>query len=43
MDNLDAVLDHLKKNKSRDPLRYVNEMFRPEASGDDLKKAHEWH
>ena len=33
MDSLDAVLDHLKKNKSRDPLGYVNEIFNPEAAG----------
>ena len=39
MDDLDAVLKYLKKNKSRDPLGYANEIFRPEVAGDDLKKA----
>ena len=39
MDNLDAVLKYLKRNKSRDPFGYANEIFRPEVAGDDLKKA----
>ena len=39
MDDLDVVLKHLKKNKSRDPLGYANEIFRPEVAGDDLKQA----
>ena len=39
MEHLDVVLKHLKKNKSRDPSGYANEIFRPEVAGDDLKKA----
>ena len=39
MDNLDAVLKYLKRNKSRDPFGYANEIFRPEVAGDDLKRA----
>ena len=39
MDNLDSVLKQLKKNKSRDPHGYANEIFRPEVAGDDLKRA----
>ena len=39
MDDLDVVLKYLKKNKSRDPFGYANEIFRPEVAGDDLKKA----
>ena len=38
MSDLDVVLNHLKKNKSRDPLGYANEIFRPEVAGDDLKE-----
>ena len=37
MDQLDEVLIYLKKNKSRDPLGYANELFRPEVAGCDLK------
>ena len=39
MTDLEVVLKHLKKNKSRDPLGYANELFRPETAGDDLKLA----
>ena len=39
MKQLETVLDYLKKNKSRDPLGYANEICRPEVAGDDLKKA----
>ena len=39
MDDLDRVLKHLKINKSRDPLGFANEIFRPEVAGSDLKKA----
>ena len=39
IDDLETVLNHLKKNKSRDPLGYTNEIFRPEVAGKDLKKA----
>ena len=33
------MLNHLKKNKSRDPFGYANEIFRSDVAGDDLKKA----
>ena len=39
MADLEKVLGYLKKNKSRDPLGYVNELFRPEVAGEDLKVA----
>ena len=39
LDDLNTVLKYLKKNKSRDPFGYANEIFRPEVAGDDLKKA----
>lgn len=39
MEDLDVVLKGLKKNKSRDALGYLNELFRPEVIGDDLKLA----
>jgi exonuclease III len=39
MDNLDTVLKNLKKNKSRDPHGLINELFKEETAGDDLKKA----
>ena len=39
MDQLDHVLKHMKKNKSRDPFGYANEIFRPEVAGNDLKLA----
>ena len=38
--DLEAVLNHLKKNKSRDPFGYyADEIFRSDVLGDDLKKA----
>ena len=30
MDELEIVLEHLKKDASRDPLGYANEVFKPE-------------
>ena len=39
MDQLDNVLNYLKKNKCRDPYGYINEIFRPEVAGKDLKLA----
>ena len=39
MDDLNVVLSHLKKDASRDPLGYANELFNPNIAGDDLKKA----
>ena len=39
MDDLDIVLKQLKKNKSRDPHGLVNELFKEETAGDDLKLA----
>ena len=39
MKHLDKVLKYLKKNKSRDPHGFCNELFRPEVTGDDLKLA----
>ena len=39
MKQLDNVLKNLKKQKSRDPLGFANDIFRPEVAGDDLKLA----
>ena len=39
MKDLELVLKHLKKQKSRDPLGLANDIFRPEVAGDDLKEA----
>jgi hypothetical protein len=39
MDQLDVVLDYLKKNKSRDPLGYANNIFQTDVAGKDLKQA----
>jgi hypothetical protein len=36
---LEDVLKQLKMNKSRDPLGFANELFRPEVAGQDLKVA----
>ena len=36
---LEDVLHYLKRNKSRDPYGYANEIFRPEVAGKDLKLA----
>jgi hypothetical protein len=37
--DLDKVLKHLKKQKSRDPLGLANDIFCPEVGGDDLTLA----
>ena len=37
IEDLDIVLKGLKTNKSRDPLGYLNELFKPGVIGDDLK------
>ena len=39
MDQLVVVLKYLKRNKSRDPLGYANEIFKNDVAGEDLKKA----
>ena len=39
LEELEVVLHHLKKDASRDPHGYANEIFKPEVAGDDLKKA----
>ena len=39
MDQLNAVLKNLKNNKSRDPLGFANEIFKPSVAGKDLKVA----
>ena len=39
IEDLDHVLKNLKRNKSRDPMGYANELFHPNVAGDDLKKA----
>ena len=39
MEQLETVLNYLKKNKSRDPFGYANDLFQVEVAGDDLKKA----
>ena len=39
MNDLDIVLQQLKNGKSRDPLGYANELFKPENTGTDLKYA----
>ena len=36
---LNKVLKSLKKNKSSDPGGLINELFRPEVIGDDLKES----
>ena len=38
-EDLDTVLKYLKKNKSRDPNGFANEIFKPEVAGEDLKIA----
>ena len=38
-ENLDKVLKSLKKNKSRDEKGWINEIFRPEIIGSDLKQS----
>ena len=39
LDDIDLVLRQLKHNKSRDPLGFANELFKPETAGTDLKQA----
>ena len=39
MEQLETVLKELKKNKSRDPMGYANELFHPAVAGTDLKLA----
>ena len=36
---MDNVLNHLKNNKARDPHGLINEMFKLDAIGDDLKES----
>ena len=38
MDDLNKVLKFLKKNKSRDPLDFANEIFKPNVAGEDLRQ-----
>ena len=37
INDLEAALKELKKNKSSDALRYINELFRPVVIGSNLK------
>ena len=39
MIELNTVLKQLKNNKSRDPLGFANELFKPQNAGEDLKIA----
>ena len=39
MDELEKVLKSLKNNKTRDPLGMINEIFKEETAGKDLKLA----
>ena len=39
MKHLETVLKYLKKNKSRDPFGYANDIFHINVAGEDLKKA----
>ena len=39
MDQLETVLKYLKRNKSRDPYGYANDIFKDDVAGDDLKLA----
>ena len=39
MKQLNSVLNYLKKNKSRDPHGYSNDIFKMNVAGDDLKHA----
>ena len=36
-DDVNTVLKQIKNSKSRDPLGYSNELFKPENAGPDLK------
>ena len=38
MEQLETVLSELKTNKSRDPMGYANEIFKPEVAGRDFKR-----
>ena len=38
MDQLEVVLRNFKNNKSRDPMGFANELFKPNTAGSDLKK-----
>ena len=37
LDDLDVVLKGLKNKKCRDPFGYINEIFKPDICGDNLK------
>ena len=39
LSDLDDVLKDLKKDKCRDPFGYINEIFKPDVCGEDLKLA----
>ena len=39
MKQLETVLKYLKRNKSRDPFEYANEIFKEDVAGKDLKLA----
>ena len=39
MDDLNIVLEKLKNEKSPDPFGFVNELFKPNVAGQDLKLA----
>ena len=39
IEDLESVLRYLKKNKSKDPFGYANELFDADIAGEDLKKA----
>ena len=39
IEELEVVLKELKNDKSRDALGYINELFKPEVCGQDLKLA----
>ena len=39
MSQLESALSHLKNNKSRDPEGYINEIFKSEVAGRNLKES----
>ena len=39
IEDIEAVLKYLKKNKSKDPFGYINELFGEDVAGNDLKLA----
>ena len=39
MEDLETVLNYLKKSKARDPYSLANKLFHPEVTGEDLKTA----